>query len=440
MTTSSAAVRVKLSEAIQTALEEELHYRKKIDAELSLFRAVQPLREGATPRRTAKKMGEEQNLRVQISQIKAEHKIRKQLDADAAKTVDEESNVINMFFPADSSSAGVVSETVENEDSDDEFDVDANAPSTSWTSGSTADAPSSLRRDLIAAGVRPRALQLDWMAVLPQALDLARLKNQLLATPYKGESCLLFALQPPQSTGSPWKKDCSAAVKTIQALANAGGGGPSLSSFVGAIDYRDHVLIALRCPGRTSLARMASALTRGDCRISARQQIALALDMGNALKALHEKKITHGAFASENVVLSLRPIVQAHVIFTGIKAPQAGPNADIFMLGLCFTILALRRPVTLNALPDVFELRAAAHEPAEADPPFLDFVELSAQIILNRSAALRPTIKDILERLQTISADNKLNDDANLRRFDASSGALAVGHLDVAAFPLRPYF
>ena len=205
MTTSSAAVRVKLSEAIQTALEEELHYRKKIDAELSLFRAVQPLREGATPRRTAKKMGEEQNLRVQISQIKAEHKIRKQLDADAAKTVDEESNVINMFFPADSSSAGVVSETVENEDSDDEFDVDANAPSTSWTSGSTADAPSSLRRDLIAAGVRPRALQLDWMAVLPQALDLARLKNQLLATPYKGESCLLFALQPPQSTGSPWR-------------------------------------------------------------------------------------------------------------------------------------------------------------------------------------------------------------------------------------------
>lgn len=438
-----------LREAISAALEAEENEQVHTEQEIKLFAAVRPLKGLAL--NTVRIAQLEREKKKSLLSSKNRLQLVRQQAADKVKS--PSTWPLPLVLP-DSGASGLPQESLEEND-DDNHDTDKegciednskySAERIAQSLGADLEqySPSSLRQSCIQAGVRPQSMMLDWMAILPRALSLSRLKHELLATPYKGEPCIVFAIRPSPLQDSPWKKDCDLVARTIKVLLKAQADEnriTTLSKFVGAVDYKEHVIIALRCPGRTSLHQMASAAATGLLRISSGLQIALAMDIAMAVKALHRLSIVHGGISSETVVVSFLPS-KATLIFCG---PAASPpsyssdSQDVYELGLCFATLALRRVVTANTLPDVSELRAAACDALDPDPPLPSFMELIAQMTLNKDMSLRPSSEEVVDWLDAICVENGLNDSAELRHIDVSD-SMAAGKLDVAAFPLRPF-
>ena len=420
-------------QAVADALEDEDTTQRFAAAHQRLFEAVRPLSGISQQAATLRK--QEKFLKRQINTMKDELRLRKQIDEDGSVIP---RSVLRMFHvkEPETGEESASSEDADDDDDDDNFldgstnDIDAQGGAGVATSKSVA--PSLLRKELLDSGVPTSTLNLDSDALVAEGLDVVRMTNEIVLVPYLGTECLLYALKPSDDG------DVTQAVQALRALVRVcDRSTPTLSRFVGATDFEEHVICALAYPGGSSLKRIARSTSDGDLKVSPALQVALARDLALATQRLHEGGVVHGAIRAEGVVVTLYQPCGATLVYTGLPG-QGNPTSDIFDLGLVFASLALGRLVTAATLPSAADLRAAANAADVSEPPFESFCELIVQMTQSADASLRPTAVEAAEWLRTIMESEDLDEYASRMLESASLGSVpAIFELQRDMSPLR---
>jgi hypothetical protein len=391
---------------------------------------------------------QEKFLRTQIVSIKDDLRLRKQIDEDGALVP---KSVLKMFvtMPDPDSESDLDSDDNDDADSDEEargFDL---AEGVSYDEQEEMGAAmgdrvrhSNLRKSFLEAGIPATLLSLDTEALPPNALDLPRLMNEVVATPYHGEFAYMYAMKPPPSSdANNAQYDTSEIVARIELLGElCQGSTPTLCGFAGATDVEGHVILAVSSPRGASLKRICRSLSDGDVKVSSLLQVALAQDITLAVARLHSAGIVHGNIGVETMVVSLHQPCTATLLFMGSSSSSKTEADDIFDLGLVFVTLALGFPVTSGSLPTASDLREAAQ--MSETPPLESFVELSVQMTQGASS-MRPTCSEVVDWLQAIVDEDGLPDAQSVRVLQPNTarvGTVAtIYELQRDASPLRRF-
>jgi hypothetical protein len=410
--------------AVREAIDEEVIAQRFAEAHVKIFEAAMPL--GGVTKQAVELRKKETFLKHQLNVMKDELDSRKKLESDG-KLLPR--GLFDMLTGADDAAAA--SDSSQDYESDDDDEYDGGEDSTDEDSSSQRIAPSFLRNELLDSGVPAPVLSLDLGALPKQALLVARLVNEIVCVPYRGESCFLFALRPSEKDG-----DVSEVVRVLMRLSKHSTG-DNLCRFVGAADYNDHVLVALKHSGGPTLARVARAASDGDLLVPPALQVMLALDLARAVSSLHQGGLVHGAVRPQVVSVTLHQPVTAHLLYAG-NPSTASAHRDVRDLGLVFATLAFGRMVTADNMPSPAELRASSH--GKDNPPFEAFCELIVQMTQSGDDSLRPTAAEAVVWLQAIADGENLDESAcRLLQSTSLSSVPAIYELQRDHSPLRRY-
>jgi len=435
-------------QAMVEALEEEATTRRFADAHKRLFESVMPL-QGVT-KQAARLKKQEKFLRTQIVSIKDDLRLRKQIDEDGA-LVSKGMRKIFVAVPDSDSDSEIDSDDYDDADDSDEeargFDL---AEGVSYHDADEDGADvlgrtkvSVLRKSFLDAGIPATLLSLDTDAIAPSSLDLPRLVNEIVVTPYHGKLVFMYAIRPSvvsSAGGGTVLYDTGEVTATIELLGDLCQGlTPTLSGFAGATDYQDHVILGISSPRGANLKRICRSLRDGDIRLSKGLQVMLAHDLAKAAASLHAAKIVHGGIATETVIVTLHQPCMATLLFFGSGSSSKSEADDILDLGRVFATVALRKCLSAGALPTAGSLRAAALE--SEDPPCESLMELVVQMT-QEEATMRPTCAEAVDWLQAIVEEEGLADDKSSRVLQPTAhtgSAATIYELQRDASPMRRF-
>jgi len=410
--------------AVREAIDEEVIAQRFAEAHVKIFEAAMPL--GGVTKQAVELRKKETFLKHQLNAMKDELESRKKLEAEGKLLL---RGLFDLLTGADD--AAGLSDSSQDYDSDDDDEYEGGVDSNDEDSSSQQIAPSFLRKELLDSGVPAPVLTLDVGAFPKQVLHVARLVSEIVCVPYRGESCFLFALRPSEKDG-----DVSEVVRVLMRLSKHSTG-DNLCRFVGAADYNEHVLVALKHSGGPTLARIARAASDGDLQVPPALQVMLALDLARAVSSLHQGGVVHGAIRPRAVSVTLHQPVTATLLYAG-SASTASMHRDVRDLGLIFATIALGRLVTADNLPSPAELRAPSH--GKENPPFEAFCELIVQMTQSADDSMRPTAEEAGVWLKSIVDGANLDESAcRLLKSTGLSSVPAIYELQRDHSPLRRY-